>query len=228
MAALSTIQQSAHTYFLIRPVYFKLYLTIGETTSIQLKMMVIFTVQSPILVSCFYLRYLFQGAKTPYLSYIDPSTVMGLREYNAKLTNITKAAAFMNTYLLNNTVNANVDMTAKSKLWEKELISTLLEFNKTTQYMSIDFQAERSIADILDEKIAADSKYVVISYVLMLVYTVVALGRLDTVESKMVVGFLAVCLEILAIVIALGITSAGNVPLSPITLQVIPFLILGT
>ena len=38
----------------------------------------------------------------------------------------------------------------------------------------------------------------------MFVYTILALGRFDPVESKITIGILAVCLEILAIVISLG------------------------
>lgn len=100
-------------------------------------------------------------------------------------------------------------------------------FSASTKYTNMYFQAERSIQDILSTEIAADTKYIILSYVLMFLYTIIALGRVDFVESKIWIGLAAVSLEILAMVIALGITSAGGVALSPITLQVLPFLVLG-
>lgn len=118
-------------------------------------------------------------------------------------------------------------MSTKSQLWETEFVNTMKAFTANTKYSNMYYQAERSIQDILSTEIAADTKYIILSYVLMFLYTIIALGRFDFVESKIWIGLSAVSLEILAMVIALGITSAGGVALSPITLQVLPFLVLG-
>ena len=83
-----------------------------------------------------------QGARTPYGGFIDAVTVMGLM--NRVGDNVLSAKAFMNTYLLNNTVNEDYDMARKSALWEKKFIETMHEFNKTTEHINIFFQAEVS------------------------------------------------------------------------------------
>lgn len=89
------------------------------------------------------------------------------------------------------------------------------------------FFKKRSIQDVLNSIISQDFKYVIISYVIMLVYVCIALGKLDFVESRILVGICAVCSIILSIILSLGLCCAAGISFSPISLEVVPFLLLG-
>ena len=94
--------------------------------------------------------------------------------------------------------------------------------------LKIDYLSERSIPDELG-KIGAQNQYVImISYLLMFLYVGIALGYFPSfVHNRFLLGLSGILVVLMSIVIAIGITFYLNIPLSLISTEVVPFLILA-
>ena len=94
--------------------------------------------------------------------------------------------------------------------------------------LKIDYLSERSIPDQLVE-IGDQNKFVIaLSYLLMFVYVGLALGYFPSfVHNRFLLGLGGIFVVLFSLVIAIGITLYMNIPLSLISSEVVPFLILA-
>mmetsp|Transcript_7407 Transcript_7407/g.6932 ORF Transcript_7407/g.6932 Transcript_7407/m.6932 type:complete len:527 (-) Transcript_7407:1200-2780(-) len=100
--------------------------------------------------------------------------------------------------------------------------------NESMLKLKIDYLSERSIPDELG-KIGAQNQYVImISYLLMFIYVGMALGYFPSlVHNRFLLGFTGIIVVLMSLAIAIGITFFMNIPLSLISTEVVPFLILA-
>lgn len=94
--------------------------------------------------------------------------------------------------------------------------------------LKIDYLSERSIPDELG-KIGAQNQFVImVSYLLMFLYVGMALGYFPSfVHNRFLLGFIGIVVVLMSLAIAIGITFFMNIPLSLISVEVVPFLILA-
>jgi Niemann-Pick C1 protein len=94
--------------------------------------------------------------------------------------------------------------------------------------IKIDYLAERSIPDQLDQIEAQNTFVVLLSYVLMFVYVGVAIGYFPSfVHNRFLLGLSGIVVVIFSLVISIGLTLFFDVPLSLISSEVVPFLLLA-
>lgn len=92
----------------------------------------------------------------------------------------------------------------------------------------IDFLAERSIPDNIEEEASQNASIIVVSYILMFVYVSIAIGFFPSkVHSRFILGFAGIIVVIFSLLMAIGITFYMKVPLTMISAEVVPFLILA-
>ncbi len=72
---------------------------------------------------------------------------------------------------------------AKAKEWEKAFVEFMHKWNKYPDLMDIAFNAERAIQDELERETSGDIPTIAVSYGLMVVYIVLALGRVSRFEK---------------------------------------------
>lgn len=89
------------------------------------------------------------------------------------------------------------------------------------------YSSERSIEDEITRESSGDVKLVIISYVVVFVYTAIVLAGTHFSWARMGLGFIGVLLVVLALAAGLGLSAAIGLFFVPMTLQVIPFLIVG-
>ncbi len=94
--------------------------------------------------------------------------------------------------------------------------------------VKIDYLSERSIPDQLDEITAQNQTVVLISYLLMFVYCSLAIGYFPSkVHNRFLIGLSGIIVVICSLVISIGLTLYMNIPLSMISGEVVPFLLLA-
>lgn len=163
------------------------------------------------------------------------------------------ATALMATWLLNNDEFSK----PIAEAWEKHVfIRNLKTFNHLTNYhdklpdgveyneelwqelsqsrtermldLKIDYLAERAIPDELVELGAQNIGVVIISYCLMVVYVGMSIGYFpNPVHSRFVLGIAGVLVVLCSLAIAIGITLYADIPMSLISSEVVPFLVLA-
>ena len=94
--------------------------------------------------------------------------------------------------------------------------------------LKIDYLSERSIPDEIG-KIGAQNQFVIgLSYMMMFLYVGFALGYFPSlVHNRFLLGLSGIVVVLMSIMIAIGITFFMNIPLSLISTEVVPFLILA-
>jgi patched 1 protein len=90
----------------------------------------------------------------------------------------------------------------------------------------LDFFLERSGDDLLKEAGEGDVVLIIMGYIGMMAFAIIALSRVDLLESRLSVGVLGVCMVILSVASSLGII-AMLIKFNPLHSQVLPFLALG-
>ena len=94
--------------------------------------------------------------------------------------------------------------------------------------VKIDYLAERSITDNIEEETNQNTAIVVISYIMMFIYVSVAIGFFPSaVYNRFILGFAGIGVVICSLIIAIGTTFYGGVELTMISAEVLPFLILA-
>lgn len=106
-----------------------------------------------------------------------------------------------------------------------------------TSLMNVGYKAERSIEDEIERQSHADLGIVVMSYVIMFVYILIALGEIDVknilLEAKITLGLIGVVVVLLSVAASIGFFSwllyffDQGVVGTLIIVEVIPFLILA-
>lgn len=91
-----------------------------------------------------------------------------------------------------------------------------------------DFLAERSIPDNIELEASQNASIIVISYILMFVYVSISIGYFPSVvHNRFLLGLSGIFVVIFALIMAIGITFYLDVPLTMISAEVVPFLILA-
>lgn len=110
----------------------------------------------------------------------------------------------------------------------KKQLEGVYERNPDMMHIKIDYLSERSIPDEL-EKIGAENVFVVIvSYCLMFIYVGMALGHFPSlVHNRFLLGGVGIVVVLSSLIIAIGLTLYWGIPLSLISSEVVPFLILA-
>eukprot|EP00002_Diphylleia_rotans_P026021 TRINITY_DN516_c0_g1_i1.p1 TRINITY_DN516_c0_g1~~TRINITY_DN516_c0_g1_i1.p1 ORF type:complete len:1227 (+),score=207.28 TRINITY_DN516_c0_g1_i1:56-3736(+) len=155
---------------------------------------------------------------------VDPNVALG----GFKNRDYTNATAIVLTYLLDN----RPEDESKNEKWEDQFLKFMEVEANNFQYLKVAYSTERSVEDEINRDATSEIPTIVISYIIMLIYVGVALGRLKplslaTVRSRMLLSFMGVILVILSMVIAVGMWAYVGVKATLIISQVIPFLILS-
>jgi Niemann-Pick C1 protein len=94
--------------------------------------------------------------------------------------------------------------------------------------VKVDYLAERSIEDDVALEGSQSAFIIVLSYLLMFLYVSVSIGFFpSTVNNKFLLGLSGIFLVICSVLSAIGITFYANIPLTMISAEVVPFLILA-
>lgn len=130
--------------------------------------------------------------------------------------------------------NNDPQMNLQANYWEKEFISLMENVSKTNRYSTfkVAFKAERSIEDELDRQSRSDIFTVAVSYLIMFIYILLALGDLDRcgtvlMTARFTLGFVGVAVVLLSVLASLGFFFYFNIPATLIIVEVIPFLVLA-
>ncbi|KRX52476.1 Niemann-Pick C1 protein [Trichinella sp. T9] len=144
---------------------------------------------------------------------------------------ISSKAAIV-TILVNNYDDPKAN--EKAQAWEKIFINFIKNYKSDN--LSISFKAERSIEDEIERESRSDVSTILISYCVMFVYIVLALGQYDIrgynflhllVQSKILLGLLGVMIVMLSVVSSLGFFAYVGIPTTLISIEVVPFLVLA-
>jgi len=102
------------------------------------------------------------------------------------------------------------------------------ETNPCPLNLKADYLAERSVPDNIQVEATQNTSVAIISYCIMLLYVGIALGTFPSpVYNRFSLGVLGIMVVIFALVSSIGLTIYGDVPLTMISLEVVPFLILA-
>ncbi|XP_050436632.1 NPC intracellular cholesterol transporter 1-like [Adelges cooleyi] len=162
----------------------------------------------------------------PYGGPIDPTAALGgfsdSNEAISKKSPFQKSTALLLTFVLNN--HNDKSMLKDVLLWEQKFLQFMKNWTEESKppYMEVAYFSERAIEDELDRESRSDVSTIAISYIVMLLYIVLALG-----QSKSLLGFFGVVLVIASIICSVGFYGLIGVPLSLIILEVIPFIVLA-
>lgn len=94
--------------------------------------------------------------------------------------------------------------------------------------IKVDYLAERSIPDNIELEATQNAFIIIISYLMMFIYVSVSIGFFPSaVYNRFILGFAGIMVVIMALIASIGITFYMGVPLTMISAEVVPFLILA-
>lgn len=100
--------------------------------------------------------------------------------------------------------------------------------NKEMLKLKIDYLAERSIPDQLVQISSQNEFVIVLSYILMFMYVGLAIGYFPSfVHNRFMLGLSGIIVVLFSLAISIGFTLYLDIPLSLISSEVVPFLILA-
>jgi len=114
-----------------------------------------------------------------------------------------------------------------ARAWEYGFLAAAEETNARSKFIQVSYLAQISQDEEVARLAAADVPLLVASYVMMIGYVVYAMLGSDRTSSHVLLGLQGVALVICSIVIMLGLTVVFGVPFTPVSTQVLPFLLLG-
>lgn len=142
----------------------------------------------------------------------------------------TSAQAVILTFPVNNH-NDPAD-NEDAMLWEEVFLDFMHEYSRRHPELEISFKAERSVEDELNRQSQSDIVTVAVSYLIMFIYILLALGDINhcstiLVDARFTLGFVGVFVVLLSVVSSLGFFFYIGVPATLIIVEVIPFLVLA-
>lgn len=118
--------------------------------------------------------------------------------------------------------------------WEGRFIELLFDYeaNWKADFVSVAFGTERSIEDEIQRVSVAEAVPIAISYVIMFIYVVVALGNIRSwrtyfIDSKIMVAVCSIIVVLNSIFCALGVMGYFGVTITVFAINVIPFFVLS-
>lgn len=161
---------------------------------------------------------------------IEPAIAVGgiSKEDGESLSDYRTAKALILTFLVNN--KDDKSELGPAMKWEKRFVDYLA--NYTSERFDFAYMAERSIEDGIDEMSEAELYTVVISYVVMFIYIMFALGKVRSfkyflLESKITLAVGGIVIVLLSVVCSLGVFGYLGVATTMLTIEAIPFLVLA-
>ena len=113
---------------------------------------------------------------------------------------------------------------ATTLAWEEQMIQITL--NISHPGVKVFPNAAKSFADVSADAIFFDAIKMAIGYLLMFIYTVLILGKLNTLELKFYLAITGIVSVGMGLIIAVGLSSAMGYPYTPMH-SALPFLCLG-
>lgn len=166
----------------------------------------------------------------PYGGPVEPAIAVGglVKPEQGNLYDFKTATGLVLTFLINNKNNKS-ELGPEMK-WEKRFVDYLA--NYSSDLMDIAYMAERSIEDGIDDMSEAEAYTVVISYIVMFIYIMIALGKIRSfkyflLESKITLAIGGIVIVLLSVVCSLGVFGYIGVATTMLTVEVIPFLVLA-
>uniref|UniRef100_A0A672JPY8 NPC1 like intracellular cholesterol transporter 1 n=1 Tax=Salarias fasciatus TaxID=181472 RepID=A0A672JPY8_SALFA len=144
----------------------------------------------------------------------------------------TDAEALIMTFSLNNYARDNPKFKVALQ-WETEYLKVVQDYQKNPKAnFTFAYMAERSLEDEINRTTAEDIPIFMISYAVIFVYIVVALGEYSScsrilVDSKFLVGLGGILVVGCSVLSSMGFYSWVGIPSSLVILQVVPFLVLA-
>ena len=111
-----------------------------------------------------------------------------------------------------------------SLAWEDKLVDIALR--SSTDTIKIRVNAARSLGDVSTEAIFFDASLMAGGYIIMFLYTVLMLGKMNRVEVRLYLTISGIVSIMMGLVIAIGLSSVLGYPYTPIH-AILPFLCLG-
>ncbi|CAH2258934.1 jg12586 [Pararge aegeria aegeria] len=118
--------------------------------------------------------------------------------------------------------------------WEKKFINLMHDYeqNIKSDFVDVAFGSERSIEDEIQRVSEAEAVPIVISYLLMFIYVIFALGNIRRfktclIDSKVTVAISCIIVVLISIFCAMGVLGYMNVTVTLLAINVIPFFILS-
>jgi len=142
--------------------------------------------------------------------------------------------ALILTFMVRNFVDRNAPQFKKAEIWETAFLNILKdkEAKKSFKYWNVAFFSERSIEDVIDEASAADMIIFVISYILIFLYIMLALGKYESckrlpIDAKISLAISGICMILLSAFAAVGVFGWAGIASNLIVMEVVPFLLLA-
>jgi len=108
--------------------------------------------------------------------------------------------------------------------WESEMIESVLGLS--TEEVEVFLFSARSLGDVSTQSIFFDAALLAGGYIIMFVYTVLMLGRLNTLEVRLILSVVGIVSILMGFLLGIGISSLLDYPVTPIH-SLLPFLCLG-
>ena len=108
--------------------------------------------------------------------------------------------------------------------WESELIETAL--SSSTAKLKVMVNAARSLGDISTQSVYFDVALLAGGFIIMFIYTILMLGRLNSLEVRLMLSVAGIVSIAMGFIIGIGISSLVGYPVTPVH-ALLPFLCLG-
>lgn len=166
-----------------------------------------------------------------YMQPLKPEFILG--GYDAE--KFEESTAIIMTIILDNSLDPN-QLKVLEK-WEDALVEFFKELKDDPKFnwpedVKISFMTENSIENELQRESGGDISTILISYLVMFVYSSIALGKYSSwrrlfVDSKFSIGFAGIMFVAISIIFSVGIFSIFGLKITLIIAEVIPFLVLA-
>ncbi|XP_063704530.1 NPC intracellular cholesterol transporter 1 homolog 1b [Culicoides brevitarsis] len=160
----------------------------------------------------------------------EPELVAGgfAKPENGKSIDFKTATGVVLTFVVQNHLNKTALEPAMK--WEKLFVEHLE--NYTSELFDFAYNSERSIEDGIQDMSKAESYTVIISYAVMFLYIMFALGRIRSLktfflESKVTLALGGIVIVLASVLCSLGIFGYIGLSTTMLTIEVIPFLVLA-
>lgn len=94
--------------------------------------------------------------------------------------------------------------------------------------LKADYLAERAIPDNIELEGSQNASVAIISYLMMFIYVSISIGFFPSVVyNRFLLGLTGIFVVLASLMMAIGITFYANIPLTMISAEVVPFLVLA-
>ncbi|XP_071854807.1 NPC intracellular cholesterol transporter 1-like isoform X2 [Apostichopus japonicus] len=159
---------------------------------------------------------------------VKPESVIG----GYKGSHIEEATAIFITIPLNEYISDNDPRLRKAMMWEKAFLKFMTNYSIGDE-LNISYSAKRSLQDevsLVNKK--STTLTILVAYTATLLYMVLALGedhssKLITLPTSIVISLTGILLILASVISAFGLAVSCDYVISPIAIQIVPFLALS-